>query len=44
MNRYPEIEEKLMSLPEAVKRFVKDGSQIAIGGFTITRNSMAVAY
>jgi glutaconate CoA-transferase, subunit A len=44
MRKHPEIEEKLMSLPEAVKRFIKDGSQIAIGGFTITRNPMAVAY
>lgn len=44
MNRYPEIADKLMTLEEAVKRFIKDGSQLAIGGFTITRNPMAVAY
>lgn len=44
MNRYPEIDDKLMSLEEAVKKFVKDGSQIALGGFTISRNSMAVTY
>jgi glutaconate CoA-transferase subunit A len=44
MNRYPEISDKLMSLEGAVKKFVRDGSQIALGGFTISRNSMAVAY
>jgi hypothetical protein len=31
MSRYPEIEEKLMSPAEAVKRFIKDGCQIALG-------------
>lgn len=44
MNRYPEIEEKLMPLDEAIRRFVKDGAQIALGGFTINRNPMAAAY
>jgi glutaconate CoA-transferase, subunit A len=44
MNPYPDISEKLMSLEEAVKRFIKNGSQIAIGGFTITRNPMAIIY
>ena len=44
MNAYPEIEDKLMTLEEAVRRFVKDGSQIALGGFTVTRSPMAVAY
>lgn len=44
MSRYPEIEDKLMPLSEAVSRFVKNGSQIAIGGFTITRNPMAAIY
>ena len=44
MASYPEINEKLMSLKEAVRRFIKDGSQIAIGGFTVARNPMAVAY
>ncbi len=44
MKRYPEIEDKLMSLGEAVGRFVKDGSQVALGGFTVNRNPMAVAY
>ena len=33
--------EKTMTLSEAVARFVTDGSQIAIGGFTINRNPMA---
>jgi glutaconate CoA-transferase subunit A len=44
MNTYPEISEKLMTLEEAVKKFIKDGSQIAIGGFTVTRNPMAIIY
>lgn len=39
-----EIKEKLMSPQEAVKRFIKNGSQIAIGGFTINRNPMAMIY
>lgn len=44
MGTYPDIQDKLMSIEEAVRRFVKTGSQIAIGGFTITRNPMAIAY
>ena len=44
MSIYPEIADKLMTLDEAVKRFIKDGCQLAIGGFTIVRNPMAVAY
>jgi glutaconate CoA-transferase subunit A len=38
------LDGKLMSVGEAVERFVPDGCQIAIGGFTITRNPMAAAY
>ncbi len=44
MTIHPEIEDKLMSLPEAIRRFVKNGSQVAIGGFTVTRNPMAAVY
>ncbi|WP_028894232.1 CoA transferase subunit A [Syntrophorhabdus aromaticivorans] len=44
MNSYPEIEGKLMTAEEAVKRFIKEGSQIALGGFTVARNPMAIAY
>lgn len=44
MNRYSEIADKLMSLEEAVKRFVEKGSQITLGGFTVNRNPMALAY
>ncbi len=44
MGSYPEIADKLMGLSEAVRRFIKPGSQIAMGGFTVTRNPMAVAY
>jgi glutaconate CoA-transferase subunit A len=39
-----EISDKLMTLEEAVKRFIKDGCQLAIGGFTVTRNPMALIY
>jgi len=35
---------KHMSLPEAVKTFIHDGSHVAIGGFTASRNPMAVTY
>ncbi len=44
MKQYPEIADKLMDLDEAVKRFIKTGSQIAVGGFTVTRNPMALVY
>ena len=44
MGMYPEIDDKLMTLEDAVRRFIKNGSQIAIGGFTVTRNPMALAY
>lgn len=36
--------DKLMSLSNAVKRFVRDGDHISIGGFTINRNPMAAVY
>jgi len=32
---------KVMSLTEAVRRFVRDGIHLAIGGFTLNRNPMA---
>jgi glutaconate CoA-transferase subunit A len=35
---------KLMSLSEAVSRFVPDSAHISIGGFTINRNPMAAVY
>ncbi len=44
MTDYPEIKEKVMSPQEAVQRFIRNGSQIALGGFTVSRNPMAVAY
>jgi glutaconate CoA-transferase subunit A len=44
MGMYPEIDDKLFTLEEAVRRFIKNGSQIAIGGFTVARNPMAIAY
>lgn len=36
--------DKCMSLRDAVQHFVKDGSHISIGGFTINRNPMAAVY
>jgi glutaconate CoA-transferase subunit A len=36
--------DKVMALPEAIGRFVEDGSHISIGGFTINRNPMAAIY
>ncbi|HOC45071.1 MAG TPA: CoA-transferase [Syntrophorhabdaceae bacterium] len=40
----PEITDKLMTLDQAVSRFIQDGCQLAIGGFSIARNPMALAY
>jgi glutaconate CoA-transferase subunit A len=37
-------ENKVMGLSEAIHRFVHDGDHVSIGGFTITRNPMALAY
>ena len=36
--------DKLMSLTDAVSRFVPDGAHVSIGGFTINRNPMAAVY
>jgi glutaconate CoA-transferase subunit A len=44
MDSHPEIADKLMTLEQAVGRFVKNGCQLAVGGFTVTRNPMAAAY
>jgi glutaconate CoA-transferase subunit A len=38
------LDGKLMTVGEAVERFVPDGCQIAVGGFTINRNPMAFTY
>ena len=35
---------KVISLTEAVSRFVPDGAHITIGGFTLNRNPMAAVY
>jgi glutaconate CoA-transferase subunit A len=37
------LNDKLMSAEEAVRRFVKDGDMIALGGFTVNRNAMVIA-
>ncbi len=36
--------EKIMDLSEAIRRFVKPGDHISIGGFTLNRNPMAAVY
>jgi glutaconate CoA-transferase subunit A len=36
--------DKVVSLPEAIDRYVGDGAHISIGGFTINRNPMAAVY
>ncbi|MEW6673910.1 MAG: CoA-transferase [Thermodesulfobacteriota bacterium] len=36
--------DKVMTLEEAIRKYVKDGSHISIGGFTINRNPMAAVY
>jgi len=38
------VDDKVMDLSEAIHRFVHDGDHVSIGGFTITRNPMALAY
>ena len=35
---------KLMPLDEAIRRYVRDGAHISIGGFTLNRNPMAAVY
>jgi glutaconate CoA-transferase subunit A len=35
---------KIMTLQEAVNKYIDDGSHIAIGGFCTTRNPMAISY
>jgi glutaconate CoA-transferase, subunit A len=35
---------KVMTLSDAIGRFVKDGNHISIGGFTLNRNPMAAVY
>ncbi len=41
---YPEIADKLISPEAAVQKFIRKGCQLAIGGFTINRNPMALIY
>ncbi|MDI3480722.1 MAG: glutaconate CoA-transferase, subunit, partial [Tepidanaerobacteraceae bacterium] len=38
-----DINKKVMTAKEAVKRFIKPGTHIAFGGFTILRRPMAIA-
>lgn len=41
MNTGPE---KVMTLSEAIRKYITDGSHISIGGFTVNRNPMAAVY
>lgn len=34
----------MITVDEAAKRYIKDGIVLALGGFTISRNPMAIAY
>lgn len=38
------LDGKLMTVADAAERFIRDGQQIAVGGFTINRNPMALVY
>jgi len=44
MTAHTDLENKLMTPKEAVRKFIKDGAQLAIGGFTINRNPMGIVY
>lgn len=37
-------QDKIMTIGDAVRKYVKNGSHISIGGFTINRNPMAAVY
>jgi glutaconate CoA-transferase subunit A len=37
-------QDKVMTIRDAVRKYVKNGSHISIGGFTINRNPMAAVY
>jgi glutaconate CoA-transferase, subunit A len=41
---YPEIADKLMTPEAAVRKFISQGCRLAIGGFTVNRNPMALIY
>ena len=43
MNENLAAESKLMTAEEAVRRFVRDGDMVALGGFTVSRNVMVIA-
>jgi glutaconate CoA-transferase, subunit A len=43
MNDQLDVKGKRMTAAEAVRRFVKDGDMIALGGFTANRNVMVIA-
>jgi glutaconate CoA-transferase subunit A len=43
MNEQLDARGKRMTAAEAVRRFIKDGDMIALGGFTVNRNAMVIA-
>ncbi|MEI8182451.1 MAG: CoA-transferase, partial [Desulfomonile sp.] len=40
---YDNLQSKLMTAEEAVAKFIKNGDQLALGGFTVNRNPMLIA-
>jgi glutaconate CoA-transferase subunit A len=38
-----DLGKKIMNAQEAVERFIPSGAQVALGGFTVSRNPMAIA-
>ena len=40
---YDNLQSKLMTAQEAVEKFIKNGDQLALGGFTVNRNPMLIA-
>lgn len=38
------LEDKVLSLPDAVKKFIKDGAHVSLGGFTSQRHPMAFVH
>ncbi len=38
------VSDKVMTLPDAVRKYAFDGCHMSIGGFTINRNPMAAVY
>ncbi len=44
LEEYHSDDTKLISLKQAIKKYIKNGCHLSIGGFTINRNPMAAVY